>query len=149
MRHLRFLIFWMILSPGLALGGPFQQIARQPGLIAGSVGLELNKIEQDGQSCRLYLLTDNQSGLAFSTFTLEMVLFDKAGIIDRNMGLDIAPLPRAKKMVTAFNVKDIQCGAIGSILINQIMQCEAATSKAPDCMSLLDLSTRTDIAVNK
>lgn len=136
MRHLRFLIFWMILSPGLALG-------------AGSVGLELNKIEQDGQSCRLYLLMDNQSGLAFSTFTLEMVLFDKAGIIDRNMGLDIAPLPRAKKMVTAFNVKDIQCGAIGSILINQIMQCEAATNKAPDCMSLLDLSTRTDIAVNK
>ena len=136
MRHLRFLIFWMILPPGMALG-------------AGSVGLELNKIEQDGQSCRLYLLTDNQSDLAFSTFTLEMVLFDKTGIIDRNMGLDISPLPRAKKMVTAFNVKDIQCGAIGSILVNQVMQCEAGADAAPDCMALLDLSTRTDIAISK
>lgn len=136
MRHLKLLILGIILAPGMAPG-------------AGSVGLELNKTEQDGQSCRLYLLTDNQSDLAFDTFTLEMVLFDKAGIIDRNMGLDIAPLPRAKKMVTAFNVKDIQCGAIGSILINQIMQCEAGAGAAPDCMELLRLSTRTDIAISK
>lgn len=136
MRHLILFILAIISCPGMALG-------------VGMVGLELNKTEPDGEGCRIYLLTDNQSGLAFGTFTLEMVLFDKAGVIHRNMGLDIAPLPRDKKMVLAFNVKDTQCGEIGSILVNQIMQCEAEAGATPDCMSLLSLSTRADIAVMK
>lgn len=138
MRHLILFILAIILCPGMALG-------------AGMVGLELNKTEPDpdGEGCRIYLLADNQSGLAFDTFTLEMALFDKAGLIHRNMGLDIAPLPRDKRMVLAFNVRDIQCGEIGSILVNRIMQCEAEAGAAPDCMSLLSLSTRADIAVMK
>lgn len=136
MRHLILFILAIMSCPGMALG-------------AGMVGLELNKTEPDGEGCRIYLLTNNQSGLAFSTFTLEMVLFDKAGVIHRNMGLDIAPLPRDKKRVLAFNVKDTQCGEIGSILVNQIMQCEAEAGATPDCMSLLSLSTRADIAVMK
>ena len=136
MQRLKRFIFAMILLPGAALG-------------VDSVGLELNKTEQRGQSCRVYLLIENGSGLSFETFKLEMVLFDKAGIIDKNMALDIAPLRRDKKRVTAFDVKDIQCGDMGAILVNKIMQCRAEAGGEPDCLSLLKLSTRTDIALTK
>ncbi len=110
----------------------------------GNLSIELNKNEQRGNDCRIYLYAQNNSKHAFSSLKLDLVLFNQKGIINKNMALNLAPLPIAKKSVKAFDLKNTACKQIGSILINKVMQCEADSNKLDNCLQLLSLSSKTN-----
>jgi len=61
-----------------------------------SIGLELNKLEQEGDSCRAYLVITNPGTDAFSAFTLDLVIFDTSGTIARRLAIELAPIRPAK-----------------------------------------------------
>jgi hypothetical protein len=44
-----------------------------------SIGLELNKLEQQGGNCRAYLVIANPGTDAFTGFTLDLIVFDHSG----------------------------------------------------------------------
>jgi len=57
-----------------------------------SISLELNKLEQEGGSCRAYLVIANPGTDAFSAFTLDFVVFDTSGTIARRLAIELAPI---------------------------------------------------------
>ena len=124
-------------------------LAILPSATFANIDIELNKTEQQNKSCRVYLVIKNDSNFYFSAFKLDAILFNKDDIINKNVAINIAPLQQNKKIVKAFDVKNVQCKNMGSILVNKIMQCETDTDTNPDCMSLLELSSKNDIVITK
>lgn len=111
--------------------------------------IELNKVEQRKQTCRVYLFAQNKTQQEFTSFKLDVVLFNQNGIIQKNMAVNIAPLPVAKKIVKAFDLKNLECDSIGSLLVNRIINCETVTNDSLNCLSLLQLSSKNKIPFSK
>ena len=127
----------------------FLAVCLFPGIAIANVNIEINKTEQKEKSCRVYLVVKNDSDLSFQNFKMDMVLFNQDDIIIKNMALNIAPLQSEKKIVKAFDLKNIKCETVGSILVNNIMQCDAKEKSKPDCISMIQLSSKNDITISK
>ena len=116
---------------------------------ASTISIELNKVEQRGKSCRTYIVANNNTQRAIDILKLDLVLFDNNEIIIRNMALNIAPLASAKKSVKAFDLQNIACGSIGSMLVNNVLECKSKGSARANCLTLLKLSSKTSISLIK
>ena len=80
---------------------------RTPPLAASeTIGIELNRIEDQGANCRAYLVITNPGEIAFSGFKLDLVIFSGSGTITRRLALDLAPLRAAKTSVKVFDITD-------------------------------------------
>lgn len=116
---------------------------------AESLSIEINKTEQRENHCRIYLFTQNSSSYAFDALKLDLVLFDQNSIIKKNMALNLAPLPNNKKSVKAFEVKNTACTELSSLLINEVIQCNASNETITDCLELMKVSSKTNISLTK
>ena len=111
---------------------------------AGSLGVELNKLEpDDAGGCRAFFLFRNDTGLAFEAFEMSLALFDGSGVIDRLLTVDAAPLPVARTTLKLFQIPDIDCGAIGEVLLHDLPACRPQNAAEMDCFPLLALTART------
>ena len=116
--------------------------------IAG-VNIELNKVEQINEACRVFLVIKNNSSHDFNALKLDLVLFNQDDVIYKNMLVELAPLESEKKSVKAFDLKNYQCAHLSSLLVNKIFQCNSTTATDLDCMELINLSTKNDILITK
>jgi hypothetical protein len=114
-----------------------------------SIGLELNKLEQQGGNCRAYLVIANPGTNAFSGFTLDLVVFDRGGTISRRLAVELAPLRPAKTMVKVFDIPQTVCGAIGSILVNDVIHCRDASGDVAGCVERVATSSKISVALSK
>jgi len=108
------------------------------------IPLELNRLEQDGDICRVYLLVKNPEETAMEAFKLDLVFFDADGIIRNRLYVELGPLPGAKTAVRPFDIPNSDCGALGSILVNDVVSCSDASGADLDCLGRLELSSRAD-----
>jgi hypothetical protein len=125
--------------------GPLQGRSEPP----KSIGLELNKLEQQGGNCRAYLVIANPGADAFSGFTLDLVVFDRSGTIARRLAVELAPLRPAKTMVKVFDIPQTACSGIGSILVNDVIHCHDATGDLPGCVDRVTTSSKLPVALSK
>ena len=65
-----------------------------------TIGVELNRLEDQGGNCRAYLVITNPGSAEFSGFALDLVVFDRGGTIVRRLAVDAAPLRPAKTSVS-------------------------------------------------
>ncbi len=117
--------------------------------MADGVHIELNKLEQQGDACRAYLLFENDRGDEYSVYRLDLVLFDKQGRIDRRIAVDASPLRAGKSVVKLFDLSGLQCDGISKILLNDIAPCEDGSGAREDCVVGARLSTLTDVSFYK
>jgi len=61
-----------------------------------TIGVELNRLEDQGGNCRVYLVITNPGAAEFSSFALDLVVFDRGGTIMRRLAAEVAPLRPAK-----------------------------------------------------
>ncbi|PIW26506.1 MAG: Tat pathway signal sequence domain protein [Rhodospirillales bacterium CG15_BIG_FIL_POST_REV_8_21_14_020_66_15] len=108
----------------------------------GRIGVELNKLEPLANACRAYLVLTNKAGAAFSDLKLDLVIFDKDGIVARRIAVQGGPVPDGKTTLKVFDVEGVQCANVGRFLLNGVMTCEARDGKRGDCVSLIDTSSR-------
>jgi hypothetical protein len=130
-----------------------------PAPAAVPISIELNKLEKPEarpgaaapSDCRVYVVLDNQSNESYEAMQLDLIFFRSDGVIARRLAVDMAPLRPAKKSVKLFDVAGIECGAIGQVLVNDVMTCRQPGGKTlEDCVNLLALSSRTpDVALVK
>jgi len=113
------------------------------------VRLELNKSEEQGGGCRLYLVLDNATETNFDGYKLDLVLFGKDGVIARRLALDVSPLRPRKKTVKLFDVSGLACPSLGSILVNDILGCKAGAAEPANCIDAVAVESRTPIALMK
>ncbi len=109
---------------------------------AGQLGIELNKLEPHGDTCRPYLVFSNQTDKRFESLALELVLFDGEGFILKRFSLDAAPLAPGKTSVKLFEVEGVQCDALGRILLNAVTACADTSGALDDCLERIRPSSR-------
>jgi hypothetical protein len=115
----------------------------------GELLIELNKLEDTDEGCRSLFVFDNATGHELNRFQVDLILFDQEGVYARQVMLDMAPLSEDKKVVASFLLPDQQCASIGSILVNDLPQCENGAGAQLDCVKLLEVRSRTDTALEK
>ncbi len=132
---------------GLALGAAGlggAQAADAPALT-----VELNKLEPQAKACRAYIVVDNPSDQTYQALKLDLIFFRTDGVIDRSLLFDLAPIRPAKKSVKIFDLDNLPCDSIGSILVNDALECRDAAGPVADCMDKLKLTSRTPATLSK
>lgn len=121
-----------------------------PSAAGGQIAIELNKLEPNGAACRAYLVVKNQSGQAFESLKLDLVMFDGGGIVAKRLAVQAAPLPQGKTVLKVFDIEGHDCAGIGSILLNDVLACapapdSSAGQDASGCLALVAASARGEV----
>jgi hypothetical protein len=120
----------------LILGGAFLSWATTEAAEAPTtIGVALNRLEDQNGSCRAYLVITNPRSAEFSGFALDLVVFHRGGTIMRRRAVDAASVGPAKTSVKVFDIPETTCGAIGSILVNDVIHCRDASGDVADALT--------------
>lgn len=114
-----------------------------------SISLELNKLEDSDKGCRAYVVVSNPSAKAFDAYKLDLVMFQKDGVIGRRFALDLAPLRPSKRSVKLFELDGTKCEDIGSFLVNDVMECRSDGGAADDCLARMKVNSLTKVEISK
>lgn len=140
-------ILTLVLGLAVAAAPVRSQEQAQP-----SLSIDLNALEQVGPACRLVFVATNKTDAAIDELSLETVLFNSSGTVDRFALFDFQALPYGKTRVRQFDLPDISCDDIGRVLINGAASCKGQSLngqslKGPECVDLLELksSSKTEI----
>jgi hypothetical protein len=136
------LTFWATIA------GAEPQVA-PPASTPNSTSIELNKLEPADKGCRAYLVINNPTDTVYQSFKIDLVLFQTDGVIGRRFSIDLAPLRAQKKSVKLFDIDGIACDKIGSLLINDVMECKADGNAVDNCLQHLTTSTLTNVKLSK
>ena len=107
----------------------------------GSIAIELNKLEPQGNQCRAYFVVTNKNSTNYQELKLDLVLFRSDGVIGRRFAVDLAPLKPNKRTVKLFELADTACDDVGSFLINEVMECKADSGPVADCLNNISVSS--------
>ena len=111
--------------------------------------LELNKLEKSDKGCRAYVVVTNPTKTSYDAFKLDLVMFQKDGVVERRFALDLSPVRPDKRSVKLFDLDGARCEEIGSFLINDVMDCRTSIGPATDCLARLKVKTLTKIEISK
>jgi hypothetical protein len=114
-----------------------------------AIQIELNRLEDQGNNCRAYLVIANPSSASYTGFKLDLVVFDRSGTIMRRLALDLAPLRAQKTTVKVFDIADTGCKAIGSMLLNEVLDCRDSSGDIPDCVQRVSTSSKLPVTLSK
>jgi hypothetical protein len=114
-----------------------------------AIQIELNRLEDQGNNCRAYLVIANLGAVSYNGFKLDLVVFDRSGTIMRRLALDLAPLRAQKTTVKVFDIADTGCKAIGSMLLNEVLDCRDSRGDIPDCVQRVSTSSKLPVTLSK
>lgn len=109
---------------------------------AAPIRLELNRLEARAEGCRVWLLLGNPGAEAVDPLRLDLVLFDRGGVVARRLAVEAGPLAAAKTTVRIFDVPGQPCDAIGGVLMNDVLACGPTPEGRAACLARLTLSSR-------
>ncbi len=115
--------------------------------VAPPVLIELNRLEDQGNACRAYLVLANRGDAAVESLELDLVLFDRDGVIARRLAVQGGPLPAGRTQVRAFDVAGLGCDGLGRVLLNGIIDCGPGIDSAA-CRARAEIAFRTAIPFN-
>jgi len=137
---MRNLIYW---SLALVLGAASAAHAQDP---SGKISLELNQLQPiDGGGCRMSIIATNGLERPMDQLTLEMVAFDKDGLVDQFLGLKFSRISAGKTKILQFALAGQACDSISRLHVNNVTNCVPPSITDVYCPDLLDLSNRTPI----
>ena len=116
---------------------------------AKGVLVELNKLEPQNKGCRVYLVVDNPSDAALQVLKLDPIFFRQDGIIDRRLAMDLGPVRPSKKSVKSFDLDTMPCDSIGSVLVNDVIDCRDAAGPVTDFINRLTVTSRAGVPLAK
>ncbi|QPC41841.1 hypothetical protein HW532_03385 [Kaustia mangrovi] len=111
----------------------------------GTIALELNRLEQRDDTCRLTLLFTNRLDSAVDTLEIETVLFDREKRVERFVVFKSRPLKPGKIRAQQFDLTGLRCDGVGSVLVNDVTACKAGDLDAAGCLARIAPSTRGDV----
>lgn len=101
----------------------------------GGINIQLNKLAQTGNACRAYLVSQNQTETAFDSLKLDLVMFDKKGIVAKRLAVQIGPMPAGKTSLKVFDISGLKCANIGQLLLNDVLECTVPAPSSADHQS--------------
>lgn len=110
-----------------------------------NLSLELNRLEQNGPACRATLIAINRFDQSLAETAFELVIFDKAGLIDLMTVIDLGALPTGKTIVKRFDLPQSNCNEITRILVNSVSRCAGDGIDIARCQANFTTKNRADI----
>jgi hypothetical protein len=141
--------FRRLVALALPLGLLGQLLLFSPAAAQSGISIELNKLDSQDEACRAYFVIDNKNSTAYQALKLDFVVFRVDGIISQRFAVDLAPLEANKRTVKLFDIPQSACSQIGSILINEVMECKADSGEDDECLQGISVSSRTDAQLVK
>ncbi|MBX3598366.1 MAG: hypothetical protein KF874_12420 [Rhizobiaceae bacterium] len=111
----------------------------------GVLSLELNAAQPSEKGCRLTFVVNNGLAGTLKAASFELVLFDKAGVVDRITAVGFKELTGGKTKVSRFDLADVDCANIGRVLINSVTECNGDGVAPDDCSRQLRTTSRAGI----
>lgn len=105
----------------------------------------LNSLQPSERGCRFTFVANNELGGELSSVAFELVLFDKANVVDRITVTKFKDLPKGKTKVRQFEFSEVNCSDIGRVLINDATECVGTDVEPSDCIRYLETETETEI----
>lgn len=127
-----------------AAPAPAQTAAPEP-----HVSLDLNALQPSDGGCRLTFVVANNLATPIDRAAYEMALFDKGGVVDRLTVLDFKSLPSGKTKVSRFDLKGVDCAAVGRVLINDATECSGAGTPADACLATLETRSTSGVTFGR
>ena len=113
---------------------------------AGRIGIELNKIEPAGTACRVYFVVDNRAAEAIGDLQIDVYFFDRQGSILRGVALQLGSVRAESAKVAPFELPELDCGAIGRALLNDVLLCNSADGAPLEgCAEGVEVASRVDV----
>lgn len=135
----------ILASLGLAAPPAAAQQASPPAEAPSPLRIELNRLEPQGNGCRVWLVLNNPGAEAVDPLRLDLVLFGQDGVIARRVAVDAGPLPADKTSVRIFDLSGLPCENVGALLLNDLLACGGTDAAARGaCLSRLSVSSRAD-----
>jgi hypothetical protein len=134
----------MAIAP-MAVAEPQSEQSAAP----AAVNIELNKLDPIEKGCRAYLVVNNATDASVQSYKVDLVLFQTDGVIGKRFSLELGPLRPKKKSVKLFDIDAIACDKIGSLLVNDVLECKTESGQAENCLADLTTSTRTNVELSK
>ena len=134
------------LAAVMLLGGAGPSLAKgeKPDL-----SIELNTTNPLKDACQLMMVIDNRSSIRFNKFTLELVLFDKTGVITSRVLAAIGRLRPIKSHFVSFPIEDVICDDLGRVLLNEVTECEYEAEAKFDCTEVVAVKHRGTVPLVK
>ena len=71
------------------------------------------------------------------------------GVIGRRIAVDLGPVRPTKRAVKLFDLEGQPCDGIGSVLVNDVLECSADGAPVNDCLGQLELKSLSNIQLTK
>lgn len=113
------------------------------------VKVELNKLEQQDANCRAYVVVTNAGQTAYKAMKLDLVMFRTDGVIGKRFAIDLAPIKPEKRSVKLFTLEGTPCDQVGSLLINDVMECSSETGTVDNCLAQISTSSLSNVQLSK
>ncbi len=108
-----------------------------------AITLDLNRVDQVEGACRLTFMAQNDLGADLTSLSVETVLIDATGRVDRLTLFDFGALPHGVPRVRQFDIPGLPCDGLARVLINGVAECSAGAA----CAEGLSLTSRTGVEV--
>ncbi len=140
---------WRCLAAASIAGASALVAQRAAADAAAPIAVELNKLEPDGKSCRAYIVVTNPSDSALQVMKLDLIFFRPDAVIERRLALDLGPVRPAKKSVKTFSLENLACENIGSVLVNDVLDCRDTAGPVNECLNRIAVSSRAAVQLTK
>jgi hypothetical protein len=87
-------------------------------------------------------MAENTLGFDLSALVFEVVVLNQQGQVDRLTLLDFQDLPQGRKRVRQFDLPDLDCATLATVLINAASTCTGEGLDPAACMKSLDVTSR-------
>ena len=132
------------MTAGIVLAGLLA--LKTPAMAADpAITLELNKLENRKDACRVYMVFTNGTGQPLDSFKPELVLFAKDGVIAARLVIEAGPLPAGKTKVKLFDIGATNCAGAGRLLLNGLAACTSAGKAVSGCLGRVRTTSRNTI----
>ena len=150
--------FWIVGISSLLLAGFIIAVVTAQGARAQdasgdasvAVSVQLNKLEDTKNGCRVYFVIANKTPKSFETFNIDLILFRADGVIGKRLYADIAPLrAERERQVKLFDLEGVKCGDIESLHVNDTVECRNEDGAFDQCFSRLAVSSLGSVKLSK
>lgn len=108
---------------------------------ADAIIIELNKLEPVDGGCNTYFVVRNDTDHLLQTLLVDSFIFRPDGIIENRVRLNFANVMPDNIRVAPF-VLGVDCGEIGRLHVNDVVECVTPDGALDDCAALLETTSR-------
>jgi hypothetical protein len=111
--------------------------------------IQLNKVEPSGQGCQFHFVVENKSETTFKVFSADLVFFDPDGVLSSRSTVSFGKLRPNKTHLTSFVFPTLTCGAVGQVLVNELVECQTSPAREIDCLDAIELDYKGTVTLAK